>query len=461
MDEQIPQSADLYPYQKVGVEFLINQPNALLGDDMGLGKTAQCSVAIAVLRKTGRIGRVLIICPKALTRQWEDEAKKWGGFYADRVEGGQQARQVIWRQGHPRVLIATPQIVLNDADTIHKTKFDLVVCDDVTMLKNVGKITSAIRNIPRERSWCLSGTPLENKPEDWANVMEFVKPGLFSGAERQNAPPRAVMQKRVEAHFLRRLKTDKAIKKDLPDKKTNDPIKFELEGEQAKAYLLAEQQKWNSLTELGAKVDKIHIFAIISELIQLCNFHAPSRQSAKLDVMAEKLQEVLERYPSSKVVIFSRFVETLKFLSDSLKIHSPLLYHGSLSDSQRNSVLDDFKLKKDRRILLISTKAGARGLNLQHANYVFHFDRTWNPVDEMQAEDRCYRHGQKDTVFVYRFIAVNTIEERIHEILSKKQELFKRYVDDMATDSDARVANDWTIDDLVSLLKPKVESRKL
>jgi SNF2 family DNA or RNA helicase len=156
----------------------------------------------------------------------------------------------------------------------------------------------------------------------------------------------------------------------------------------------------------------------------------------------------------AKVVVCSQWVESLRFLAEHLVDLKPLLYHGGLRQEQRDRVLDGFR--KDGRLLLMSTKAGSRGLNLQYANYVFHFDRCWNPVPEMQAEDRCWRMGQRKTVFVYRYIAKGTIEERIHEVLCRKRHLFSNIVESLADDTDDASSHNWSLEELVQLLKPSV-----
>ncbi len=281
------------------------------------------------------------------------------------------------------------------------------------------------------------------------NVMEYVKPGLFSAKERINSPSQSIVQKRIAPYFLRRRKKD--ILKELPPKVPVGPIELELESEQARTYALVEAQEWDALESQNLKIEKIHIFAILNKLLQICNYY--QNHSAKADLVQDRIDEIFESDPTVKAIIFSRWVDTLRFLEERLRKHKPLIYHGQLSDSARKSVLERFK--SENRLLLISTKAGARGLNLQEANYVFHFDRTWNPVDEMQAEDRCWRMGQTRGVFVYRFLAVNTIEQRVHEILTKKQNLFTKYVDSMVEDTDMLVSADWSIEELIGLLKPR------
>jgi len=447
----MPEFSKLRDYQRVGVEFLVSREHALLADDMGLGKTAQCSIATHVLLRSERIRRALIICPRALVRQWEREAKHWANLIARPVEGTPLHRKRMW-ESFPGAIIATPQIVLNDIDVISKSHFDLVVCDDVSMLKNPGKITNAIRRIPRSRSWCLSGTPLENKPEDFANVMQFVKPDLFSGVERGSAPNHVELQARVKPFFLRRRKID--CLEELPPKQLIGPDELQMEGPQRETYRNTEAQQWQQLQALGVNTTKLHVFALMNLLLKVCNYDEISGRSAKADAVRDKLDNLFDNDdPSIKMVVFSHRVDTLHFLQREWSAYQPRIYHGGLSTREREELLHWFK-KGSGRLLLISTKAGSRGLNLQEASYVFHFDRTWNPVDEMQAEDRCWRMGQNRKVFVYRYLQLDTIEERVDRALRFKKGQFDTYVDSMAEDTDALAVTKWSLDELIALMKP-------
>lgn len=220
---------------------------------------------------------------------------------------------------------------------------------------------------------------------------------------------------------------------------------------------------WKDATQLGGLPDRIFgavrlagrsVFQVISELIRLCKYEPQTGQSGKLDALWDDLEEALHPdQENAKVVVFSQWVETLKFLAERLGDHEPLIYHGSLGEKEREKVLEGFY--GNGRLLLMSTRAGSRGLNLQHANCVFHFDRCWNPVPEMQAEGRCWRMGQKKTVFVYRYIAKGTIEERIDEVLCHKQQLFAQIIERLADDTDEAASHNWSLEELINLLRPQ------
>ncbi|MCC5648065.1 DEAD/DEAH box helicase [Nostoc sp. CHAB 5824] len=457
-DESIPKFTDLRDYQKDGVQFLVQRDHALLADDMGLGKTAQCSIALAILRKSERVGTALIICPRAVISQWKDEAKKWGDLHVRVVDGTPEQRRLIWVH-NTGVLLVTPHIVERDRDWIEDKKFDLVVCDDVSMLKNPdAKITRAIRAIPRQRSWCLNGTPLEIRPEDFVNVMEFVCPGLFKPHERHYAPSSHAVKNRVAPYFLRRTKQKYLVESnELKPKIVKEPISLEMSLEQWERYRVFEQGKWDVFQKEDTKSNKMHIFAILLELVQICNFDETTKKSAKTDYLMRQLTDVLsEKQPEVKAIVFSRFVKTLQHLETRMAKFSPLVYHGGLSDKQRDAILHQFRT--EGRLLLMSTKSGARGLNLQEANHVFHFDRTWNPVDALQGEDRCWRFGQKREVYVSRYIQKGTIEERIDANLRCKIGLIDEYVESMADDPDSDVDSiidgRWSMEELIDLLRP-------
>lgn len=452
--DSIARYKDLHSYQKEGVSFLVRSEHALLADDMGLGKTAQCSIAMAVLLKTERITRALVICPRSIVRQWRHEAKEWAGLNVTIVDGERRERVVIWE--HRRgVLVTTPNIVLNDADLIAQHHFDLIVCDDISTLKNPqSKMANAIKKILRQRSWCLNGTPLENKPEDFMNTMQFVYPNLFSFAERSRVLTSKTIRERVKPYFLRRRKQD--CLKDLPPKQMIGPLEIEMSDAQSHKYRAVEQQQWKEWQSSGTPRDKIHIFALITKLIQVCNFDPETKTSAKADEIKEQLEQILtEDQPETKAIIFSRYVESLHFLKKKYEKYHPILYYGEMSEKQREDAVSQFKMKG--RLMLISTKAGARGLNLQMASYVFHFDRGWNPVDELQAEDRCWRMGQLNSVSVYRYLQIDTIEERIQQVLQKKRRMFDEYVDSMVEDTDELVKEKWSLEELISLLRPSTE----
>lgn len=450
--DNIAQFSKLHSYQTAGVDFLVRREHALLADDPGLGKTAQCLIAIAVLQKSERVARTLVICPRSVVLQWKREAKRWAGLHVTIVDGEKQKRAMMWKHSSG-LLIVTPQIVLNDAEIVAQLHFDLVVCDDISMLKNPNsKMTNAIREIPRQRSWCLNGTPLENKPEDFVNTMQFVYPDLFSRHERNKTISPKVLKARVEPYFLRRRTKDYLT--ELKEKESIGPLEIEMSPKQARKYRKYEQQQWEEYQMSEANPNKLHIFALITRLIQVCNVDTETGESSKADAIEVLLEQILADVQSdSKAIVFSRFTKTfgLEYLKEKYAAYNPILYHGEMNAKQREEAVEQFRDKG--RLMLIST-AGARGINLQMANYVFHFDRGWNPAYELQAEARCWRMGQEKTVFVYRYMQVGTIEERIHQVLEQKRAMFDEYVDSMVEVTDDFASTKFSMEDLVNILRP-------
>lgn len=229
-----------------------------------------------------------------------------------------------------------------------------------------------------------------------------------------------------------------------------------MEEEQSNAYHAVEEQQWQAYLTFREADRRVHIFSIINQLLQICNYDKQSHESAKSIAIEEQLEILIGDHSDNKVIVFSRFVETLKYLGErwKSKFH-PLLYHGGLSDRNRQEILHRFKTDSQSNLLLMSTKAGSRGLNLQEASYVFHFDRTWNPIDALQAEDRCWRLGQRRNVSVYSYIQTGTIEDRIYEVLTEKQALFAQYVDSMAENTDDLAKVHWSLEELEYLICPR------
>src|SRR5206468_2287072 len=211
----------------------------------------------------------------------------------------------------------------------------------------------------------------------------------------------------------------------MPPKTIRDAY-LELTPAQRAAYDLAESDGIVHLNELGDTVSVQHVFELVMRLKQICNFDPRTGESAKLERLLADVAEVAES--GRKAIVFSQWVEPLEILARVLAPFGPLQYHGRVGAAQRVPILDRFKNDADCHVLLMSYGTGSVGLNLQSANYVFLFDRWWNPAVEDQAINRAHRLGQKQPVFVTRFVSQNTIEGRIAEILEKKRQLFQELI---------------------------------
>jgi SNF2 family DNA or RNA helicase len=224
----------------------------------------------------------------------------------------------------------------------------------------------------------------------------------------------------LAGEFVLRRTKDKVLT-DMPPKMYRD-AHIELTPEQRESYRLAEEDGVLRLEEMGKEITIQHVFELVLRLKQICNFDPLTGESAKLERLEADLEEVAES--GKKSIIFSQWVDTIEVLAKKLARFKPMEYHGKIPHKDRPAILDRFKADPNRNVLLLSYGAGGVGLNLQFSEYVFLFDRWWNPALEDQAINRAHRIGARGAVTVTRFLAVNSIEERIDQILSDKRELF-------------------------------------
>ena len=415
-----------FTYQLEGVAFLYPRHAAVLADEMGLGKTMQAITALRLLLRSGEIESVLLICPKPLVSNWQREFDLWAPeLPLLAIEGDQARRRWQWQLSGVPVKIANYEILRRDLDLIAgragieaagpPLRFDLVVLDESQRIKNRPSATSeSVRAIARGRSWALTGTPVENSPEDLVGIFEFLAPGFLSP---QMKPRR--MGQTISDYVLRRTKDQ--VLADLPPKMFRD-AELELTPQQRESYALAENEGVLRLASLGRSVTIQHVFELVLRLKQICNFDPATGESAKLERLEADLEEVAAS--GRKAIVFSQWVETLQRLAQRLARFGPLEYHGRIPAGRRDEVIRRFREDRRSHVILISYGAGGVGLNLQWANYVFLFDRWWNPAVEDQAINRAHRIGVSGPVTVSRFLTLETIEERIDRVLEEKRELF-------------------------------------
>jgi SNF2 family DNA or RNA helicase len=411
-----------YPYQLKGIAFLMPRHAALLADEMGLGKTAQVIVSLRLLLHGGLIRRVLVVCPKPLVINWTRELRTWGSDVPYEVIGGDtQTRRAQWFGSRCPVKLINYELLTRDADFVADSRvhFDVVVLDEAQRIKNrESKTAQVVRTIARDRSWAMTGTPIENRVDDLVNIFAFVDPDRIP----PDTPPKLLPELTRDC-ILRRVKEEVAT--DMPPKLVHDEY-LELTPAQRASYELAETEGVVHLNELGETISVQHVFELVMRLKQICNFDPATGESAKLEQLLADLQEVADS--GRKAIVFSQWVEPLDRLARALAPFGPLLYHGKVPQRDRQPTLDRFKNDATRHVLLMSYGTGSVGLNLQFTNYVFLFDRWWNPAVEDQAINRAHRLGQKDTVFVKRFVSTNTIEGRIAEVLEAKRQLFNELI---------------------------------
>jgi SNF2 family DNA or RNA helicase len=414
----------------------------ILADDMGLGKTVQSIAVMLRLKEEGLLAHgCLVVAPAALLENWERELEHFAPpLSVSRYHGA--GRRLT---GGRDVFLSTYQTAVRDAAKLRKKDFSLLVIDEAHLIKNAGTVMSqTVKSLRSRFRLALSGTPVENRLEDLRSLFDFILPGyLGSPAEFRGefrypievlrSAEKAETLRRITSPFLlRRLKTDRSIIKDLPEKVIVNEYAV-LEKEQAALYesvVSDSMEKSAHLDDPGLR--SALILKLLTSLKQICDHPrvydkespAVSALSGKAWLLITLLEEIL--HSGEKALVFSQYVETLDCLFRIAAAElgeAALIYHGGLGQKERGAIIDRFQNESSARLLLISLRAGGLGLNLTAASRVIHYDLWYNPAVENQATDRAFRIGQRRNVFVHRFITKNTFEEKIDAMLSSKREL--------------------------------------
>ncbi len=432
-----------FPFQLDGMAFLMPRHSAVLADEMGLGKSMQAISSIRLLVRGGEARRVLVACPKGLVSNWARELADWAPeLVVAVVEGDPQRRRWQWSLADVPVKLANYEVLVRDRELVAELglEFDLVVLDEAQRIKNRASQTNqAVCGVPRRRSWALTGTPVENSADDLYGIFDFVAPGHLT----DGLTPRE-LSAAVSDHVLRR--TKEKVLDDMPPRLDRDE-RIELGPEQRETYRLAEEEGVLRLSALGGAATIRHVFELVLRLKQICNFDTATGESAKLARLEAELEEV--QASGRKALVFSQWTETLGRLQKGLARFGALEYHGGMSTTARDAAIARFRSDPRHSVLLLSYGAGAVGLNLQFSQYVFLFDRWWNPAVEDQAINRAHRIGAAGAVTVTRFLAAGTIEERIDEVLRRKRDLFEQIL----SRADAPAASGLTAEELFALFK--------
>ena len=423
----------LAPYQRAGIARLLAQPGVLLADEMGLGKTIQAIGALRVLLQHGTPGPALVVVPTGLVLQWRRQFREWAPeLTLSTCIGVPEERRQRW--------LTPAQVYLTGFDALRgdmalpapygprRRLWQVVVADEAQRIKNAHTaIAATVKALPRRRAWALTGTPLENRPDDTVSILEFVAPGLCDPAEMV-----AGLRKALSLVQLRRRRAD--VLPELPPK-TVFEIAPDLLPVQRAAYDIAHCKGLVWLRSLGTELRVAHVLELILRLKQICNACPRTGASAKLADLVRRLDIVAGA--GEKALVFTQFVAMpfgAEALARALKPLNPLLLTGRMSAAARDDAMSQFATDPDRHVLVCSLRTGGVGLNLTAASVVFHFDRWWNPAVETQAEDRAHRIGQTHPVQVFAYLTPDSIEQRIGEILDKKRALFADIIDGVATD---------------------------
>ena len=425
-----------FDFQYEGVGFLFTRYSAILADEMGLGKTMQAITSIRMLLRTGHVRNILLICPKPLVTNWQREFKTWAPeVTVAAVSGNKAERRWHWKHNRSMVKIANYELMIRDQDivTADDMEFDLCVLDEAQRVKNKSNSTSKIiQKINRKRSWALTGTPIENSIEDLVGICEFASPGLVATGMSART-----VKSSTNDLILRRTKD--LVLKDMPPRLMRD-AELDLSQEQADSYFAAENDGVIRLNGMGEDISINHVFELVLRLKQICNFDPVTQTSTKVDRLKADLEEVAAS--GQKAIVFSQWVGAIEKISESVQKFNPLQYHGRIPSKQRDPILEEFKNNPDRTVLLMSYGAGSVGLNLQFCRYVFLFDRWWNPAIEDQAINRAHRIGAAGSVTITRMMMAGTIEQRIHEILEAKRELFNEILSNDAQPTNRGLSRD-------------------
>jgi uncharacterized Zn finger protein/superfamily II DNA or RNA helicase len=440
--------ATLRPYQRVGFDWMYANGQlgfgSVIADDMGLGKTLQVITLLEKYREEGSLAtdKALIVVPTSLLGNWQREITRFApALRAQRYHGS--AREMPDRADFD-VLLTTYGVLRSEEKTFTGSDWRIVVIDEAQAIKNPkAKQTKAVKKVKAPVRIAMSGTPVENRLLDYWSLLDFTLP-KFLGSQayfkRQYARPIqgerdegvAGRFRRLTAPFvLRRLKSDKSIISDLPDKVVQTEH-CALTAEQAALYqsILDENMR---LVEAGEGIGRQGlILKLITALKQCCNHPAQFLKKGVADFTAsgkslllrERLGNILEA--GDKTLIFTQYRTMGDLLAgmirDEFGLEVPFL-HGGSSPNQREEMIRRFHEDPTCPVFLLSIKAAGTGLNLTAANHVIHYDLWWNPAVENQATDRAYRIGQERTVFVHRLVTENTFEDRIDALIQSKRDL--------------------------------------
>jgi len=449
----------LRPYQAKGVSWLsfLEQwgLGACLADDMGLGKTVQLIAFLLYLKQEKALGGpVLLVCPTSVLSNWQREVRKFGPelnaliYHGDKRPKGSALLTAVKKLD---LIITSYTLAQRDLKDLKRVEWRGMVLDEAQNIKNpTAKQSIAVRDIESEFRIALTGTPVENKLSELWAIMDFLNPGYLGPLnffKRRFATPiekygdtdsLKTLRSLVQPFLLRRLKTDRTIIQDLPEKQEMT-VFCGLTSEQARLYQKLVDDTLGEIDDATGLQRRGMILGLLVKLKQICNHPAQFlkqetlgkyRRSGKLQRLDEMLEEVIAE--GDRALIFTQFAEWGKLLTPHLEHRlgtDAMFLYGSTSQAKREEMVDRFQLDPNGpKIFILSLKAGGVGLNLTRANHVFHFDRWWNPAVENQATDRAFRIGQTKNVQVHKFVTTGTLEERINDMINSKKALAEQVV---------------------------------
>jgi len=449
--------AMLRPYQEHGVawlNFLIQLGlGACLADDMGLGKTLQVLALLSAFRTNSQTDKhrpSLLVIPASLLGNWRQESQRFTPslklMFLHPAENSIETIEQIAADPTKKLantdLAITTYSMLTRQDWLAKVNWRLVILDEAQAIKNPSTAQSkAAKKLSAQSRIALTGTPVENRLGDMWSLFDFLNPGLLGSAavfksfvkdlQTRQQDQFAPLRQLVSPYILRRLKTDRTIIADLPEK--IETLSYcKLGKTQIKLYEAAVNTLKEKLRDVDGIARRGLVLQYLMRLKQLCNH--PSQltgdggydpaDSGKFLRIAEICEEIASR--QEKALIFTQFQEIIDPLANHLSTifgRTGLILHGGIEVRKRKQLIEQFQADDGPPFFVLSLKAGGTGLNLTAASHIIHFDRWWNPAVENQATDRAFRIGQKRNVLVHKFVTTGTIEERINEMLMEKQKM--------------------------------------
>lgn len=447
----VPQGihANLRPYQQRGFSWIAKNAQlgfgSILADDMGLGKTLQVITAMQHFLEKGQLSatdKALIVMPTTLLTNWTREIARFAPELKSTVYHGPGRSLEQTEDAH--LVLTSYGVVRSDHKILEKKPWFALVIDESQNIKNPGtEQTKALKKISAQVRIALSGTPVENRLSEYWSVFDFTNKGYLDNLKRflnhyaypiEKYRDQATLERfrKITSPFvMRRVKTDKSILSDLPDKVERNQF-CTLSKEQAALYQSVLDATMKKISDSEGIERSGLVLSLILQLKQICNHPAhflkkgpyQAELSGKCPLLLELLDQAMAN--QEKTLIFTQFREMGEILAPMIQERfglTPDFLHGGVQRKYRDEMVDQFQNSHAHPILLLSLKAGGTGLNLTAASQVIHFDLWWNPAVEAQATDRAYRIGQHRNVQVHRFITSQTFEERIDAMIQNKKEL--------------------------------------
>ena len=425
---------------------------------MGLGKTIQ-TISFLLSKEQSKS---IVITPTSLIHNWRSEFKKIAPtLKIGLVNGTKKEREkVINNLKYYDVLLTTYGTIRNDLELYEKIDFDCCIIDEAQNIKNpLSMTTDAVKSINAKVKFALTGTPIENNLNELWSIFDYIMPGYLYNITKFNA---IFIKNEANINHLKQLirpfilrRTKKQVIKELPDK-IEKKFLVELNKEQRKLYGVYVNEVQKKLKEKKDVEDKITILSYLTKLRQICLdpsiiSNEYKSKSAKIETCLELIDNCISE--NNKILVFSQFTTVLKNIGEKLSKNNIKYSYldGQTKAIERIRLVNEFNENKDKKVFLISLKAGGTGLNLTSANTVIHFDPWWNPSVENQASDRAHRLGQENVVEVIKLIAKGTIEEKIIKLQEQKKELIDDIIDGNL--SNCGVLSSLSYDEIINLIE--------